>query len=113
VLAATPALAPGRVLSPGAYPAFAAIGLVANIYVSVVVVKARRRQERRADLEALSITQDAESFRSMIRTLAVANLSQLDPGPVPGHAHLAPPARIAIADRWAAAHRRPQSAPQQ
>jgi hypothetical protein len=55
----------------------------------------------------VSVDRDSDSSDRIV----VANLSQLEPDPVPGHVYIPPRARIAIADRWAAAHRPPRTPP--
>jgi len=64
-----------------------------------------RQVEARADLHALDLTGDPETFTALQRTLAIANRTDLDPPAL--HywwfaSHPSPPARIAIASRWAA-----------
>ena len=63
-----------------------------------------RRIEARADVHALDLTRDPETFIAMQRRLALANLSDVDP-PVVLHrwfgTHPTAPERIALARTWA------------
>ncbi len=64
-----------------------------------------RHIEARADVVALELTEDADTFIRMQRTLAVTALSDLDP-PRALHlwfaSHPTAPERIAMARTWAA-----------
>jgi STE24 endopeptidase len=65
-----------------------------------------RRIEAAADVHALDLTRDPETFVAMQRRLAVRNVSDLDP-PLPVYvlfaSHPTPPERIALARSWARA----------
>jgi STE24 endopeptidase len=66
-----------------------------------------RRIEARADVHALDLTGDAAAFVAMQRRLAVANLADLDPGPIAYGLfadHPTGPQRIALARDWARLH---------
>jgi len=65
-----------------------------------------RRIETRADLHALELTRDPETFASLQRSLALASLADLDPPAVAFAlfaSHPAAPMRIAFARTWAEA----------
>jgi len=62
-----------------------------------------RRIEARADVHALDLTRDPDTFIAMQRRLAVANLSDLDPAPLIYGlfaSHPTAPERIALARDW-------------
>jgi STE24 endopeptidase len=66
-----------------------------------------RRWERVADNFALGLTGDAAVFEDTFRTLALANLSDLDPPRALYYAlfsHPTVPERIAFGRGWASAH---------
>lgn len=66
-----------------------------------------RRIEARADVHALDLTRDPETFIRMQRRLSLSNLSDLDPHPVVYGlfaSHPTAPERIALARSWARAH---------
>jgi STE24 endopeptidase len=66
-----------------------------------------RRIEARADLHALDLTRDAQTFALMQRRLALRGLSDLDPSPLEYAwfaTHPTAPERIAMARAWASAH---------
>ncbi|QFG25795.1 M48 family metallopeptidase [Actinomadura sp. WMMB 499] len=66
-----------------------------------------RRIEARADVHALDLTRDPETFVSMQRELSVRNISDLSPNPVERFlwmTHPAGPERIAMARDWARLH---------
>ena len=87
-----------------------ALGLVlfaiaaTTFLTSPVTTLVSRRVEARADLHSLDLTGDVESFVESEKTLAVANLSDLDP-PAFVYAffytHPTSPERIALARAWA------------
>lgn len=63
-----------------------------------------RRVEARADVHSLDLTGDPESFVESEKTLALTNLSDLDPHPLAYawfHSHPTTPERIALARAWA------------
>jgi STE24 endopeptidase len=63
-----------------------------------------RRVETRADVHALDLTRDPDSFAAMQRRLALSNLSDLDPAPLVFGlfaSHPTAPQRIALARDWA------------
>jgi STE24 endopeptidase len=62
-----------------------------------------RRVEARADVHALELTGDVETFVSMQRRLSTENLSDLDPPPLVYAmfaSHPTGPQRIALAREW-------------
>ena len=66
-----------------------------------------RRIEARADVHALDLTRDPDTFIDMQRRLAVTNLSDLDPAPlvyVLFASHPTAPERIALARDWEKLH---------
>jgi STE24 endopeptidase len=66
-----------------------------------------RRVEARADVHALDLTSDPQTFIASERRLALRNLADLDPNPVVYGlfaTHPTPPERIAIARSWARQH---------
>jgi STE24 endopeptidase len=69
-----------------------------------------RRWERTADRFALDLTRDADVFEETFRTLALANLSDLDPPRALYYAlfsHPTVPERITFGRRWAEEHGAP------
>ena len=70
-----------------------------------------RRIEARADVHALDLTREPDTFARMQRQLAVTNLSNLRPDPV-GYvlfaSHPSSPQRIALARDWARLHGVPE-----
>jgi len=73
-----------------------------------------RRVETRADLHALDLTANPETFARMQRRLALTNLSDLTPPPVVFAlfaSHPTAPMRIALAREWARRHDVPPPAP--
>jgi STE24 endopeptidase len=87
-----------------------ALGLVlfaiaaATALTSPATLLVSRRIEARADVHALDLTGDVDTFVSSERTLALTNLSDLDPGPVVYglfFSHPSSPERIALARAWA------------
>ena len=87
-----------------------ALGLVlfaiaaATALTSPATLLVSRRIEARADVHSLDLTGDVDTFVSSERTLALTNLSDLDPGPlVYGlfFSHPTSPERIALARAWA------------
>lgn len=66
-----------------------------------------RRVEARADVHALNLTRDPQTFLAVQRRLSLANLSDLEPNPV-AYAlfatHPGPAERIALALAWARQH---------
>lgn len=87
---------------PFVLAAVTVLGFVAGPVEALV----SRQIEARADAIALEITEDADTFVRMQRTLALASLSDLDPPPAL-HAwfasHPTAPQRIALARAWASA----------
>jgi STE24 endopeptidase len=68
-----------------------------------------RRIEARADVHSLDLTGEVDTFVSSERTLALTNLSDLDPDPVTYalfFSHPSSPERIALARAWAERHAR-------
>ena len=76
--------------------------LILNTYISMAVLAGRRRQEARADRDALDATRDPVAFRDLMRRLATANLLQLDGRGLAslGCSHPSPAKRIALVDEW-------------
>jgi STE24 endopeptidase len=69
-----------------------------------VQVLVSRRIETRADVHALDLTRDPQTFVEMQRRLSVTNLSDLDPPPLVFGlfaTHPTGPQRIALARDWA------------
>jgi STE24 endopeptidase len=73
-----------------------------------------RRIEARADVHALDLTRDAGTFTQMQRSLAVTNLSDLDPPPLLFAwfaSHPTAPQRNTLARDWALGHGEPVPPP--
>jgi STE24 endopeptidase len=73
-----------------------------------------RRVEARADVHALDLTEQPVVFARMQRRLALANLSDLDPGPLVYGlfaSHPTTPQRIGLARDWARLHGEPPPPP--
>ena len=83
------------------------VGLGLELAGMPLLTSVLRRWERAADRLALELTRDPSAFESVIRSLAVSNLSDLDP-PRPLYlvlfTHPTPPERLAAGRAWKAAH---------
>lgn len=110
VLSWPPLLARAGAAGPGDPRAIALVLLVVAVFgllAAPVQNLVSRRIEARADVHALDLTADPSTFAAAQRTLALANLSDLDPGPVRyGYffTHPTAPQRIAMARDWARLH---------
>ena len=90
-----------------------AIVAVLSLVASPVENLVSRRVETRADVHALDLTRDPETFIRMQHNLGVTAYSDLDPPPVlfgMFSSHPTKPQRIALARTWAGLHDRPQPA---
>ncbi len=84
-----------------------AVVTVATTVTGPVQNLVSRRVEARADVHALDLTRDPDTFVASERRLAVRNLSDLDPSPVVYGlfaTHPSSPERIALARTWARQH---------
>jgi STE24 endopeptidase len=91
-----------------------AVVAVVGFAFSPVQTLVSRRIEARADVHALDLTRDPETFAQMQRRLAVSNLSDLDPPPLVYllfATHPTAPQRIALARNWALVHGAPPPPP--
>jgi Zn-dependent protease with chaperone function len=91
-----------------------AVVAVVGFAFSPVQTLVSRRIEARADVHALDLTLDPETFAQMQRRLAVSNLSDLDPPPLVYllfATHPTAPQRIALARNWALLHGAPPPPP--
>jgi Zn-dependent protease with chaperone function len=73
-----------------------------------------RRIEARADMHALDLTRDPETYVRMQRSLSARNLDELSPGPLEyalWNSHPTGPERIAMGREWARVHHLPVPAP--
>jgi STE24 endopeptidase len=87
---------------------------VTSLAVSPATLAVSRAVEARADLDALEATANPEAAVDLHRRLAVANLSDLEPGPLRYAffvSHPPAPERIAAARRWALREGREPPAP--
>ncbi len=104
VLGRAGATGPG---DPRVVPLVLAVVAVGGLLTTPAVDLVSRRVEARADLHALRLTGDVATFIDSERRLSVTNLSDLDPGLLPGAlaTHPSGPERIAMARAYAAGHR--------
>jgi STE24 endopeptidase len=96
--AGAPAVGDGRVV-----PLLLLLVAVGTQLVGPAANLVSRQVEARADLHALELTRDPETFIAVQRRLAVTNLSDLDPNPVAYALFASHPSttqRIALARRW-------------
>jgi len=103
--AGVPGLADGRSVALVLF-VFALVPLLGLPLGSLV----SRRIEARADVHALDLTRDPETFVASERRLSVTNLSDLNPNPVVYGlfaSHPTGPERIALARDWARLHEVP------
>jgi STE24 endopeptidase len=95
------------VADPRNLPWILLVGLGLELAGMPLLTSVLRRWERAADRLALELTHDPSAFESVIRSLAVSNLSDLDP-PRPLYlvlfTHPTPPERLAAGRAWRAAH---------
>lgn len=89
----------------------AALAAVAGLLAAPVGNLVSRRVEARADVHALDLTRDAETFVEGERRLGLTNLADLDPHPLQTllfATHPSTPDRIALARDWAVREGEPQ-----
>jgi STE24 endopeptidase len=99
---------------PGVVALVLALATVASVAVAPVSTLVSRRIEARADVHALDLTRDVQSFAQMQRRLAVTNLSDLQPAwwqTALFATHPSAPWRIAMARAWARQHGLPGPRP--
>lgn len=91
-----------RSLNASSYPAVYLILLMLKTYVTFAVLAGRRRQESRADKEALETTIDPAAFRRLLHRISTAGLSELDArgAAALGCSHPSPVVRIAHVQEW-------------
>jgi STE24 endopeptidase len=88
-----------------------AVVAVAGLVTAPVQAVVSRRVETRADLHALDLTRDAQTFAEMQRSLALAAKTDLDPPAIlfgMFASHPTAPQRIAFARTWAHLHDAPE-----
>ena len=97
-------------VQPAEIPLIVLLSVVLQLVAAPLGAALSRRWERVADRFALDLTGDAGVFEKTFRTLALANLSDLDPPRALYYAlfsHPTVPERIAFARRWADQRRGP------
>jgi STE24 endopeptidase len=91
------------VKDPAALPLFLIVLVGGQLGLQYIQAWLSRALEREADLEALELTQDADSFTTMMRGLSTKNLSDLAPSSLTYLRLDHPPAaeRLEMARQWA------------
>lgn len=91
---------------PGSIPVVLAVSGVAFALTGIVSAAVSRAFERQADLDALELIRDPRAATTMLRTIHVKNLADLDPGRLRRLIASHPPApeRMAMVDIWARHH---------
>ena len=88
---------------PRVVPLVLALGAVASLLVAPVTNLVSRKVEMRADVHALDLTRDPETFVAAQKELALTNLSDLDPHPLAHIVFASHPSvteRLALAREW-------------
>ena len=95
----------GSLKDPAALPIVILVLFAGQLVLRYLQAWFSRAHERQADLEALQLTRDADSFTTMMRGLSTRNLSDLAPSPLTYLRLDHPPAaeRLEMAKVWAAA----------
>jgi STE24 endopeptidase len=88
---------------PAALPLFLVVLVGGQLVLQYLQAWLSRALEREADLEALTLTGDAEAFTAMMRGLSTKNLSELAPSQLTYLRLDHPPAaeRLELAKQWA------------
>jgi len=92
-----------RVADPHRVPLILLLGLGLSLASLPALTFVSRRWERAADRYSLQLTGDRAAYESAFRRLARANLSDLDPPPLPYlllFTHPTPPERLAAAEAY-------------
>jgi STE24 endopeptidase len=107
LIAFGPALAIRGPADPAAWPLMTLIAGVVFVLSSPLTLAWSRRDERRADRYALTLTGNAEALLSVLRRLAALNLAEERPSRVAEvffASHPSFPERVAAIRRWSADH---------